>query len=661
MTLQFQEDVNAVFRIHPQICSSQPAHLGVMIQKQAQALGVQVAFEQTTVRAFGNCKQIHKFREYLAELTLQAVLHTSLSTEELVGEKGGMEVPPEGMVVPEDGHNSKVTQNNSFPDLSPDVLLLMSKLRQIPDLVYHPEEGRVEVTATTQEEREKCISIFQQAYQQIVNNRQLKSESLELSQPYPPEQMEKVLQEFNEKYHQCYFSYNSTSHSIKIVSMSSRQYDQAKKLIKEKLSGKLPTSSALDLGKTQVLQLPNGRTLSVKRGNIAEEKADILVNAANSHLDHIAGVAGALNKASNGELQKHCNVYHRQYGDVPAGEVTVTRAGGKLKCKHVIHAVGPIASIHKSDIMCSQLIFDAVTNSLKKAQLLKATSIAFPALSTGVYAVKREIAAHAIFEAICTFNYTSDSMKDIRIVILDEPTYSCFALMLLQQGSMQEVDGLDKKPIRKPGYTRSLSDETSCTSHPNTTTNERGAFHLSDLNNQPKTMSPNIRGTAPPGLNVNPSPPQHVVPSGGMPDVTWPKLPSSTTTCTSWDSHGHNLPPISSSSGDPNVQLGSHPWNTQTSTTDTFFKPPTFHGQTLPHHDPLKTTSSSTVHPKELLLPQKIINTAIKKNSTSHVTVTSSSDAVTKTTMTNTTTPTPTQNPDTGSNSTNTSTSNKQG
>ena len=120
----------------------------------------------------------------------------------------------------------------------------MSKLRQIPGLVYHPEEGRVEVTATTQEERERCISIFQQAYQQIVNNRQFKSESLELSQPYHPEQMEKLLQEINEKYHQCYFSYNSTSHSIKIVSMSSRQYDQAKKLIKEKQSGKLPTSSA---------------------------------------------------------------------------------------------------------------------------------------------------------------------------------------------------------------------------------------------------------------------------------------------------------------------------------------------------------------------------------------------------------------------------------
>ena len=635
-----------------------------MIQKQAQALGVQVNLEQTTVRAFGNCKQIHKFREYLAELTLQAVLHTSLSIEELVGEKGGMEVPPESMVVPEGGSNSKVTQNNSFPDLSPDVLLLMSKLRQIPDLVYHPEEGRVEVTAATQEEREKCISIFQQAYQQIVNNRQLKSESLELSQPYPPEQLGKVLQEFNEKYHQCYFSYNSTSHSIKIVSMSSRQYDQAKKLIKEKLSGKLPTSSTLDLGKTQVLQLPNGRTLSVKKGDIAEEKADILVNAANSHLDHIAGVAGALNKASNGELQKHCNVYHGKYGDVPAGNVTVTKAGGKLKCKHVIHAVGPIASIHKSDMMCSQLIFDAVTNSLKKAQALKATSIAFPALSTGVYAVNREIAAHAIYEAICTFNYTRDSIKDIRIVILDEPTYSCFATMLLQRAPMQEVDGSDKKPIGKPVYKHSLSDETSYTSHSNTSTSEGGAFHVSDLKNQPKTMSPNIRNTGPPGLNVNPGPPQHVVtiqPSGGMPDIHWPELPSSITTGTTLDSHRHNLPPISSSSGDPNVQLGTHQWNTQTSTTDTFFKRPTFPSQTSPHHGPLKTTTSSTVHSKELLLPQKIINTAIKKNSTSNVTLTSSSDAVTKTTMTTTTTPTPTQNPDTGNNSTNTSTSDKQG
>ena len=73
--------------------------------------------------------------------------------------------------------------------------------------------------------------------------------------------------------------------------------------------------------------LGNSCTLTVKRSDIVSENVDVIVNAANKQLEHMTGVAGALNKASKGELQKHSRVYINQKGLVPVGGVAITRGG----------------------------------------------------------------------------------------------------------------------------------------------------------------------------------------------------------------------------------------------------------------------------------------------------------------------------------------------
>ena len=177
-----------------------------------------------------------------------------------------------------------------------------------------------------------------------------------------------------------------------------------------------------------MIVLPGGRTVTVKKGDMIKESADVIVNAADSHLQHSGGLAGALDTASNGELQKLCDLYCMSLGPVPTGKAVVTAAGGKLKCKHVIHAVGPRAYECKDNAQCQKFIFDAITNSLEQACKLKAESIVFPALSTGLYAVKPDISAHAMFHAITSFSYkNAKCLKDIRIVLFDKPTYACFA------------------------------------------------------------------------------------------------------------------------------------------------------------------------------------------------------------------------------------------
>ena len=341
-------------------------------------------------------------------------------------------------------------ESKVFAGLSKDVLVLMPKAGEgrFKMMKFFPEEGKVVVLAASEEEQEKCIQQFQETYQDIIKNRQLKSGDLEVPPSFPVEETFGLLDEFNGKYNQCHFSCDEKARVIRIVSMSSRQFDQAKKLISDRLAGKNEKKEekgggeggkgatgklSTKMGSSEVYEISKGRKLMVKRGDIVSEDATILVNAANTRLDHGLGVAGALNKASNGELQRLSYDYTRSYGKVPVGGAALTKAGGgKLKCKWVIHAVGPIAHEQKSETMCSELIFTAISNSLIEAQKKNAASIVFPALSTGIYSVKKSVAANAIFQAILKFHYTSkNALKDIRIVILDEETYTVFAQHLL--------------------------------------------------------------------------------------------------------------------------------------------------------------------------------------------------------------------------------------
>ena len=320
----------------------------------------------------------------------------------------------------------------SVSNLNTDVLLLMSKLPHIntPGVEYSPQQGQVLILGDSKEEQEAYIGTFQSAYQKILQT--LKADAIEVPAEYPKEEIDSLVAHYNQQYNQCHFSLNEQSSTVKIVSVSSRQFDQAKKFLHEKLCQ--PVVRA-----TEVLTLPGGQTLTVKKGDLAQEEVTIIVNAANSQLNHSGGVAAALNAASNGELQHHSDKHISHNGPVAVGSVAQTLAGGKLKCKYVVHAVGPNASEPgMNDPMCGQLIFQAVTKALNKAQNLKATSIAFPALSTGIFGVSRSTSAAAMMKAIENYTVTKKSkLKDIRIVIIDAPTHTCFAQELISRREKQ--------------------------------------------------------------------------------------------------------------------------------------------------------------------------------------------------------------------------------
>jgi O-acetyl-ADP-ribose deacetylase (regulator of RNase III) len=148
-------------------------------------------------------------------------------------------------------------------------------------------------------------------------------------------------------------------------------------------------------------------------GDITRVEVDAIVNAANERLRGGGGVDGAIHRGAGPELLEAC----KEYPSCPTGEVRVT-AAFKLPARYVIHAVGPVWNgglAGEDDLLAS-----AYRNALHAAEELAASSIAFPAISTGVYGFPRERAARIALAEIHDWIETRRQPERIVLVSFDE-------------------------------------------------------------------------------------------------------------------------------------------------------------------------------------------------------------------------------------------------
>jgi len=173
-------------------------------------------------------------------------------------------------------------------------------------------------------------------------------------------------------------------------------------------------------------QLPAEVTLQLVQGDLTEERVDAIVNAANAHLQHGAGVAGAIVRRGGSKIQVESDAWVRAHGPVPHARPAYTGAG-KLPCRYVIHAVGPIWGEGEED----KKLHAAVYGTLELADQHNLTSVAFPAISTGIFGFPKARAARIILETIRSYfsQQAESKVRLVRIVLIDSLTLSAFSVV----------------------------------------------------------------------------------------------------------------------------------------------------------------------------------------------------------------------------------------
>jgi O-acetyl-ADP-ribose deacetylase len=166
--------------------------------------------------------------------------------------------------------------------------------------------------------------------------------------------------------------------------------------------------------------------LELKLGDITTQDVDAIVNAANSFLLGGGGVDGAIHRAAGTELLAEC----RSLGGCATGSAKIT-CGYQLKARHVIHAVGPVYRDGKHGEPA--MLVSAYRTCLELASQYKCASVAFPAISTGVYGYPMEDAARIAFRTIIDYICEHPEIKLVRYVLYDMRAFEIHNRVLEEQ------------------------------------------------------------------------------------------------------------------------------------------------------------------------------------------------------------------------------------
>lgn len=185
------------------------------------------------------------------------------------------------------------------------------------------------------------------------------------------------------------------------------------------------------------------RELILHVADLFTAQVDVIVNPANSGLSHGDGVAGILVERGGDIIQQQSDQFIKEHGELESGMVAMTVAGS-LPFEAIIHAVGPRMGEGDEQRKVSM----AVSNALKLCHMHDWTAIAFPAISTGIFAVPVETVAQGFFRAITSFwDARIEGAPNKIIICLTEKNFRPF-FDAFRQASMQPEDEAELPAVK---------------------------------------------------------------------------------------------------------------------------------------------------------------------------------------------------------------------
>jgi O-acetyl-ADP-ribose deacetylase (regulator of RNase III) len=168
----------------------------------------------------------------------------------------------------------------------------------------------------------------------------------------------------------------------------------------------------------------NDRAITLMTGDITQQDADAIVNAANEHLAPGGGVCGAIHRAGGPQIWEECQAIVDRRGPLPTGQAVATTAG-RMKARHVIHTVGPVW--HRGQSGEPEKLASCYRESIRIADELKLHSIAFPSISTGIFGYPMELAAPVALQSVAQALTTAKNVTEARFVLFDQATFDAYS------------------------------------------------------------------------------------------------------------------------------------------------------------------------------------------------------------------------------------------
>ena len=186
----------------------------------------------------------------------------------------------------------------------------------------------------------------------------------------------------------------------------------------------------------QTHPFPAGQVLEIVQGDITQEQVDAIVNAANEQLMHGGGVAAIIARRGGRIVDEQSRAWVREHGPVSHARPAYT-AGGRLPARYIIHAVGPVWGSGDED----NKLRAAIHGSLQRAEELDLTSLAFPAISTGIFGFPKDRAAQIFFQTIEAYFTQAplSKLQLVRLTLFDAPTVEVFSMAFARHFD-REVD-----------------------------------------------------------------------------------------------------------------------------------------------------------------------------------------------------------------------------